>query len=293
MSRRAAKWTFALLAGAAPGYGEGADVPGNLVVDVRVYEARSTSPDFQAMENLSFFINTDGSGVSEPQWLATIARQVPQATLATLASDTAGIEGSVARFEVKKRSRVFGLSFDMKEFLDRGTFVASAKARLSRSEETDREFERSIELRLGQTYVFGSRDLELSASEYLSHFRDFDDNDHRGKIYESFRGYSFFLVVAVTLRIEEEAAPEGEPAVVSLDPDAVPALASPIGVPLIGEIVLELSLDEGGAPVDARIVRSSIPEVNPRILGEAVNWRFPEAAGKEARLTLSLRAEPQ
>jgi hypothetical protein len=40
-------------------------------------------------------------------------------------------------------------------------------------------------------------------------------------------------------------------------------------------------------------VRSSIPEVNSRILGEADSFRFPDAAGKKARLTLSLRAEPE
>ena len=179
----------------------GADIPGNLVVDVRIYEARSARPDFRVMENLSFFVDTDGTGVSESQWLATIARQVPEAFLAILANETVEVEGSIARFVLPKRTRRLELSFDLKDFLERGTFAATAAARLARGEETVRAFDRKVELRLGQTYVFGSRDLELSASEYVSHFRDFESSDERGKLYESLRAYSFFLVVAVTPRM--------------------------------------------------------------------------------------------
>ena len=269
----------------------GSDIPSNLVVDVRLYEARSTSPDFRVMEKLSFFVDTDGTGVSESQWLATIARQVPDAFLATLSNETVSVDGSVARFVFSKRNRNLELSFDLKDFLDRGTFAAKAQTRLARGEETVRAFEQAIELRAGQTYVFGSRDLELSASEYVSHFRDFEDSDARGKLYEGLRPYSFFLVVAVTPRLAE--APPSEPVSVTLDENAIPPLPSPLEIPLVGEIVLELTVDDDGAPSDARVVRSSIPEVNSRILGESASFRFPEAAGQKARLTLSLRAEPQ
>jgi hypothetical protein len=291
MQKRAARFLALALIGVAPAAAVGADIPGNLVVDVRLYEARSASPDFRVMENLSFFVDTDGTGVGESQWLATIARQVPEAFLATLAKETVDVDGSVARFVLSKRSRSLELSFDLKDFLDRGTFAATTAVRLVRGEETVREFNRPVELRLGQTYVFGNRDLELSASEYLSHFRDFEDSDHRGKLYESLRAYSFFLVVAVTPRIAEDAA-ETEPVVVSVDPSAIPPLESPLGIPLIGEIVLELDVDSSGAPTDAKIVRSSLPEVNSRVLGESAAFRFPEAAGKKARLLLSLRVEP-
>ena len=270
----------------------GADIPGNLVLDVRIYEARSASADFGVMEKLSFFVDTDGTGIRESQWLATIARQVPEAFLATLANETVDVEGSVARFVLPKRTRSLELSFDLKDFLERGTFTAKAAARLARGEETIRAFDRGVELRIGQTYVFGSRDLELSASEYVSHFRDFESSDDRGKLYESLRAYSFFLVVAVTPRIAEESAPGSEPVSVSVGPNVIPPLESHLGIPLVGEIVLELDIDSAGAPTDARIVRSSLPEVNSRILGESAAFRFPEAAGKKARLTLSLRAEP-
>jgi hypothetical protein len=270
----------------------GADIPGNLVLDVRIYEARSASPDFRVMEKLSFFVDTDGTGVSESQWLATIARQVPEAFLATLANETVDVDGSIARFILPKRTRSLELSFDLKDFLERGTFAATAAARLARGEETVRAFDRGVELRVGETYVFGSRDLELSASEYVSHFRDFESSDERGKLYESLRAYSFFLVVAVTPRMAEEPAPGSEPISVSVDPSVIPPLESPLGIPLVGEIVLDLDIDSKGAPTNARILRSSIPEVNSRVLGESASFRFPEAAGKKARLTLSLRAEP-
>ena len=289
MQRSAARLLALALAG-APAAAAGADIPADLVLDVRLYEARSVNPDFRVMENLSFFVNTDGTGVSETEWLATIARQVPEAFLATLATDSVDLDGSVARFVLPKRSRSLELSFDLKDFLERGTFTAPATARLARGQETIREFDRKIELRMGQTYVFSSHDLQLSASEYLSHFRDFDDSDERGNLYESLRPYSFFLVVAVTPRVAED--PASEPVSVSLDPHTVPDLESPFGIPLVGEMELELTIDASGAATDARIRRSSLPEMNARILGESASFRFPEAAGKKARLTLSLRAEP-
>jgi hypothetical protein len=281
-----------LVLAAASASAASVDIPGNVVVDIRIYEARNVSPNFPVMEKLSFFVATDGTGVSDTQWLATIARQVPDAFLATLAVETAPVEGPLARFVLAKRTRSLELSFDMKDFLERGTFKAEAAGRLARGEETVRAFEREVELRLGQTYIFASRDLEISASEYLSHFRDFESSEERGKLYESLRGYTFFLVVAVTPRLTSETEPANEPASVSLDPHLIPRPESPLGIPLTGEIVLELSLDDSGAPSDARILRSSIPEVNSRILGETASFRFPEAAGKKVRLTLALRAEP-
>jgi hypothetical protein len=244
------------------------------------------------MEKLSFFVDTDGSGVSESQWLATIARQVPESFLATLSWDTVKLDGSIARFVLAKRTRSLELSFDLKEFLERGTFNATAAIRLARGEETVRQFERKVELRVGQTYVFGSRELELSASEYLSHIRDFEGSEDRGKLYEILRPYSFFLVVAVTPRLLEEGVPASAPVAVSIDPSRIPKMESPLPIPLVGEIVLELTLDSNGAPTDVKVLRSSLPEVNARILGEAMSFRFPEAAGKKARLTLPLHVKP-
>jgi hypothetical protein len=184
------------------------------------------------------------------------------------------------------------MSFDLKDFIERGTFNAMAATRLIRGEEAVRQFERKVELRVGQTYVFGSRELELSASEYVSHIRDFEDTEDRGKLYESLRPFSFFLVVAVTPRILDENVPASASVAVSIDPSRIPKLESPLAIPLVGEIVLELALDANGAPTDVKVLRSSLPEVNARVLGEAMSFRFPEAAGKKARLTLPLHVKP-
>jgi hypothetical protein len=263
------------------------------VVDVRIYEARSTAPDFGVMEKLSFFVETDGTGVSDARWLATLARQIPDAFLATLATDTVKVDGSLARFTIQKRTRALELSFDLAGFLERGTYNGTAQVRLARGDETIRSFERALELRTGQTYVFASRDLELSASEYLSHLRDFESNEERGKLYETLRHFTFFLVVAVTPRMAEESAEaRSEPVEASIAPEMVPVIESPLGIPLTGEIELELAVDDGGTPKEARIVRSSLPEVNSRVLGAAASFQLPQVAGKNARVVLPLRLEP-
>ncbi len=289
-SKLIAAFGFALVTTAPFAHGE--DLPNNLVVDFRLFEARSTSPDFKAMESLAFFIDTDGAGVSDRQWLATVARKVPDSFLATLKAETVKVEGGAARLTVEKRSRSFEIRIDLSEFLERGTFNATITGELKRRNESQRSFEQTIELRAGGTFVVSGRGLELSASEYLSHFRDYSDADNRREVYDRLRDFGLFLILAVTLRLEEE--PEGEaPVMLSLAPDVVlPLLESPLDVRLVGTIELEIDIDANGVPEDVKIVRSSIPEVNPRILGEASTWRFPDAAGTTGRLVLELTAEP-
>lgn len=273
-----------------PALARASDVPANLVLDVRLFEARSTQPNFQVMENLSFFVNTDGAGVSESQWLATIARQAPESMLATLATERVEPEGPGARFELDKRSRSFVLDVNLGDYLDKGTFNAATQIGLRRGEERLREFDREIELRVGQTYVWSGRELELSASEYVSHFRDFDDTEHRGRLYDRLRAFTIFVVVAVTPRLLD--SPPAEAVEIPVAESLLPKLESPLGIALVGEVVLDLVLGPDGAPTALAIARSSIPEVNPRILGEASQWTFPEAAGKRGRITLKLRADP-
>jgi hypothetical protein len=72
----------------------------------------------------------------------------------------------------------------------------------------------------------------------------------------------------------------------------MPVIESPFGIPLTGEIELELALDDGGSPKEAHIVRSSLPEVNSRVLGAAAAFHLPQVAGKNARVVLPLRLEP-
>jgi hypothetical protein len=283
---------LALLAAAATADSADSKVPENLVLDLRLYEARSSQPDYDAMEGLHFFIDTDGRGVTEQQWLATILRKTPDAVLATLASETLPAGGGSARFSLSKRTRSFDVRVDLKEFSEKEAFTAKAEISLLTGDERLRSFGSEIQLRLGQTYVWGSRDLEFSASDYLSHFRDFESTEDRGELYQSLRRYTFFLVLAATPRIAEAAAEE--PVVVDRnDSVSLGSLESPLGVRVDGKVEVELTLDGEGAPTEARVVRSSVPELNALVLGAAPSWRFPEAAGKKARLTLDLHARPR
>ncbi len=268
------------------------DLPNDLIVDVRVFEARSKAPDFKAMEELSFFITTDGAGVTERQWLATIARRAPDSFIATLAFETLEVNAPMAELELEKRSRKLRLSLDLSQFASEGVFNATVDGDLLRREESQRSFRQTIELRVGRTYVWSSPDLEMSASEYLSHFRDYRDSDHRSELYDKLRDFATFLVVVVSLRLAGESL-ESDTVTLTLPDDAmIPDFESPLGVELIGTIELELNINDSGTPTDVQIVRSSIPEVNSRILGEAETWRFPEARGKRGRMVLELKALP-
>jgi len=269
------------------------EIPANLVADIRIVEARSTTPNFQAMEELSFFIDSDGIGVNEHQWLATIARNVQHSFLATLVLETIPVAASRAEIEVKRRSRSFDVSLDLQAFLSKGVFTADVSAELLRSGESERSFRQAIELQLGKTYIWSGPGLEFSASEYLSYFRDYNDRDARQALYSKLREYTTYLVFAVTLRLDDDASARKAPMVLTLPSETVlPELASPLGIGLVGTIELELEVDSEGSPTDVRIVRSSLPEANPRLLGEADEWRFPEASGQTGRLVLELEAEP-
>lgn len=290
-SKLIAAFGFALAMTTTPS-AHGDDIPKNLVVDFRLFEARSISPDYKAMESLAFFIDTDGAGVSDRQWLATIVRKVPDSFLATLKTETVKVEGGAAHIEVAKRSRSFEMRINLSEYLEHGTFNATVTGELKRRNELQRSFEKTLELRAGGTFVVSGRGFELSASEYLSHFRDYSDADHRRAVYDELRDFSVSLVLAVTLRVTD-GPEDAAPVMLSLPPDVeLPLLESPLDVRLVGTIELELDIDANGAPEDVKIVSSSIPEVNPRLLGEATKWRFPNAAGTTGRLILELTAEP-
>lgn len=269
------------------------NVPAELIVDVRVLEARSVEPDFKAMEELSFFINTDGIGVSEHQWLATIARQAPDSFLATLAFERLAVNGATSELRLDKRSRSLSLALSLSEFVPSEVFGATVSGKLTRGGETERSFEHVIELRVGQTYVWSGRDLELSGTEYLSYFRDYRDRDGRATLYDKLRDFTSFLIVAYSVRLAEDVETASEQVMLQL-PDGVelPDFASVLGIDIVGTIELELALDDSGAPADVKIARSSIPELNSQILGAASTWRFPEARGKKGRLSLELVAKP-
>jgi len=63
-------------------------IPPNLVIDLRLFESRTEYPDDEAMDELRFFIQSDGRSVTADQWLSTVAKKVPDTFLAALGYDT-------------------------------------------------------------------------------------------------------------------------------------------------------------------------------------------------------------
>jgi hypothetical protein len=290
--RRRIAFAFAVLASASlPLAADG--VPARWVVDVRVIEARSAAPNFKAMEELSFFIDTDGSGVSESQWLATIARQAPNSFLATLAFETLSVDVSTSELRLDNRARSVRLALSLSEPTPDDVFGGTVTGELGRGDMIERAFEQDIELRVGQTYVWCSRDLELSGTEYLSHFREYRDRDHRAELYSKLREFSIFLIVAYSVRVADDADARTEWRTLTVPDDVtVPDFGSVLGIDIAGTVELDLDVDPTGAPSDVKIARSSIPELNSQILAEVATWRFLEARGAKGRLTLELEAAP-
>ena len=97
-------------------------IPENLVLDFRVFESRTEYPDYDAMETLSFFIDTDGRAVTATQWPGTIAKKVPETFLAALIFDTAPVVDGVSRFEWSKGSRRIKTEIQIEGFHPAGTF---------------------------------------------------------------------------------------------------------------------------------------------------------------------------
>ena len=261
----------------APSY----PIPDNLVLDLRLFESRTISPDYTAMNELSFFIMTDGRDVSAMQWPSTLSKQIPDAFLAALIADTVPVEQGVARFEWTKRSRSIHTEIRIENYHPAGTFQAQLHTRFMRSGDTTREHQRELELQIHRTSVWSGDELEITPTEYLSHFREYADRESRGLLYELLRPNTFFLILAATPRLlTEEKERLGAPQTLSLPPGVeAPVLGNPTGVPLKGTILLSFELDETGGPVNPQIVRSSFPEANLRIVEEAMLWQFPVPPG--------------
>ncbi|MFQ5947207.1 MAG: energy transducer TonB, partial [Anaerolineae bacterium] len=227
-------------------------------------------PDYPTMEALSFFIKTDGRAVTAQQWPGTLAKKVQESFVAALIYDTAPVEQGASHFQWTNGSRSIKTEIRIDDYHPAGTFKARLDSQFTRGSRTTLELSRELELQMGRTSVWSSNDLEISATDYLSHFREYKDREARGLLYEQLRPYTIFLVMAVTPRVlltHEEAGPRRT---LSMPPGAeVPLLVKPSGVPLQGTILLGFSIDETGAPVNPQVLRSTLPEANLRIVEEA------------------------
>ncbi len=259
-------------------------LPDNLVVDLRVFEARSSNPDLSTLNQLSYFVNTDGRKATANQWLATLANKVSGAWLAQLAYETVPVEQGRARLRLPNGSRSFNLDIDFDSFHPSGLFKAQAAATLMREGEPIRRFEREVYFQLGRTSLWSGSDLELAVTDYISHFREYRDREGRGLLFEKLRAERIHLILAATPRLcRDEETGQLSPKRLTLPPGRViPELDNPYDVPMKGTVLVGFELDAEGKPVNPQIVRTTLPEANPHILRESLGWRFtvsPRAPG--------------
>jgi len=256
-------------------------VPENLVLDIRLFEARSENLDRERLANLDFSISTDGRGVTANQWLGTIAKKVPEAYLAALAYETVAVKGAVARTSLSSGARSLNVEFHLDNYHPSSAFEVRARMESARGTTRLKELTRELNLQVSQTTVWSGGDLELSATDYISHFREYRDRDHRGALYERLRMNTIFLIMAVTPRLlSENEAPLLRPEKLIPPPGSeLPDIDNPLGAPLNGTVVVGFELAPSGVPMNPQIVRTSLPEANPRILGEISTWRFPPPQG--------------
>lgn len=264
--------------------------PPNLVLDLRLFEARLANPDLSAMESLSFFVATDGRKVGANQWLSTLGTKVPEAFLAALAFESLALEQGRAKAQWKNGARSFDTEIQLERFEAGGRGKAQVVVRLTRGEKTLREFTRTVGLQDGKTTVWSGPDLKIHPSEYISHFREFENQERRGELYSRLNRYTIFLLMTLTPRrlTEEEAALP----LVEIPPPAdarLPDLESPLAIPLQGTVVVGFEVDPGGSPVSPQILRSTVPEANPRVVAEASRWSFPELAGSRRRARVTFK----
>jgi hypothetical protein len=263
---------------------ESLSIPENLVADLRVFEARSANPDYDAFGSLSFFINTDGRQVTANQWLATVAGKIPDSFVAAIANKTVRVEGTVARFEWIHRSRSFHVDIDFSSYHPSSRFGTGFQVTWKRRGETFRQFAKPVTLKVGQTTAWSAQDLEVNLRDYLSNFRGYRDTEHRGLLFEKLRTRSIHLILVATARLlaEDETAQLSPEKLQKPADKPMPEIDNPLGVPLSGKVVVGFEIGPSGIPMNPQIVWSTAPEANPRILGEVALWRFPPPTGAPA-----------
>ena len=276
-------WLF--LASTSAAFDSGQTVTNDLVVDIRVFETRDANPDRALMRDLGFAIATDGRAVTANQWLATLSKKVPGSFIAALASETVRVDEGTARVSWSLRSRSLGIVLDLESPDADGKIKARVETTFSKSGQPVRQLQDGIELRLGQTTAWSREDLEVNMRDYLSHFREYSDGEHRGLMYEKLRSRSVHLVLTATPRLlQQDERSQLSP--IELEPPPgteLPVIDNQLGVPLQGTIIVGFELGPSNVPINPQIVWSTIPEANPRILGEVGSWKFDDIAATATR----------
>lgn len=280
-------------AGETPAPPTAAAEPGPPELVVRVFEVRRVNSDFGPVVGLRFSVDTDGRRVPVSSWLATLARRIPDAYFAqllTLKPAPGPVEGE--RLAAVRRGRR-GVRARLRPAEEEGDAPGAVEVELTLFAPNGRErtVRRVAAPAEGRTEVFTGRDLEVTPSDYLSWFREARGLAERERLYRRLRARTIFLAVAVSRPPATDPGAGARPLPVRLRPPDEPRLLE-LDSPLVGAAsgILRLSVrvDESGAPRDPQILESTFPEVAPRALGIVSGWRFPQAAGREARLDLRL-----
>ncbi len=264
--------------------------------EVRVFEVRRLNSDFEPMEGLSFRLANDGTRIQPSQWLATLARQVPEGFLAQLLSvrltRPPGTDASV--WEAVHEHGRRDIRIRVRDIAGDGEAAPTARIELELLRDGDAVWAAAAEETVapGGTVVVSGRYFEVSRSRYLSWFRDAADLPARERLYEDLRDHSIWLVLAVSRPAEPRDPTPPARVEAPRDPRLL-ALESSLAPEAAGEVELRLLLDDRGRPAMIEIASTTLPEVSPRILAMASEWRFPEAAGREATLALSVATRPR
>ncbi len=272
---------------------ESEDAP--LVVEVRVFEIRRLNSDFSPIEDLSFLVDSDGTAVQVSEWLATLARRVPDAYFAQLLTLGPTPAESEAQWQITRRDprRAIRLHMGFPRAEPAAPESGESKARfrldfdLLRMGTTAQRIRVEGPVEADMTRMVSGRDFELPLSRYLSWFRDPSDLEARGELYEKIRDRNIYLALGITFR---KAEPTTLP--VRLRPPPDPQLAE-LRSPLLGNaegiLRLRIHLDEVGVVNHTEVLETTLPEVTPRVLGIVFGWQFPQAAGREGRLFFPVR----
>ena len=289
-----------LFAGSPAVAGDSEDAP--LAVEVRVFEVRRLNSDFSPIEDLSFLVNTDGSSVQVSEWLATLARRIPDAYFAQLLTLGPAPAGSETSWTVRRRDGRRAVRMRFRPTPDEPR-TAAAQPDVPEAPHPESRFRLALDLLRGgtaaqqirvqgavepaMTRMVSGRDFEITLSRYLSWFREPGELPAREELYESIRDQNIYLAFGITFRRQEPAPPP-----VRLRPPEEPQfreLRSPLVGNAEGALRLRVHLDAEGQVAHTEILETTLPEVTPRVLGIVFGWRFPQAAGREGRLFFPVR----
>ena len=298
---------FSVAAGAAAAAPDSREDSAPLAVEVRVFEIRRLNSDFSPIEDLSFRVDSDGTAVQVSEWLATLARRIPDAYFAQLLTLGPAPAAAEATWEIRRQDGRRAIRMRVRPAPEDAPASSSVSGGdtsegneppprfwldfdLLRTGSAAQEIKLQGPIEPGMTRMVSGLNFEITLSRYLSWFREPGDLAARGLLYESIRNQNIYLAFGITFRELEDPTPQ--PAVRLRPPDdpRLRQLRSALVGNAEGILRLRVHLDEEGAVAHTEILETTLPEVTPRVLGIVSGWMFPQAAGREGRLFFPVRS---